>query len=77
MSSWSDPQPDSRFADVDGQRIHFKRAGGGPAVVLLHGSASSLHHFGPVAATLSDSFDVIRPCGRHDRLVHGIALGKA
>jgi pimeloyl-ACP methyl ester carboxylesterase len=61
MSSWSDPQPDSRFADVDGLRIHFKRAGQGPAVVLLHGSASSLHHFGPVAATLSDSFDVICP----------------
>jgi pimeloyl-ACP methyl ester carboxylesterase len=61
MSRWSDPQPDSRFAAVDGLRIHFKRAGQGPAVVLLHGSASSLHHFEQVAAVLSDSFDVIRP----------------
>ena len=60
MSNWSDPQPGSRFADVDGLRIHFKHAGKGPAVVLLHGSASSLHHFEQVAAMLSDSFDVIR-----------------
>ena len=61
MTSWSDPQPDSRFADVDGLRIHYKRAGQGRALVLLHGSASSLHHFGPVADKLSESFDVIRP----------------
>lgn len=60
MSNWSDPQPGSRFADVDGLRIHFKHAGKGPAVVLLHGSVSSLHHFEQVAAMLSDSFDVIR-----------------
>ena len=61
MTSWSDPQPDSRFADVDGLRIHYKRAGQGRALVLLHGTASSLHHFGPVADKLSESFDVIRP----------------
>lgn len=58
---WSSPQRDSQFADVDGLRIHFKRDGAGPVVVLLHGSASSLHHFTPVAASLSASFDVIRP----------------
>ncbi|MGW3961552.1 alpha/beta fold hydrolase [Amycolatopsis sp. NPDC005003] len=26
---------------IDGQRIHYVRAGRGPAVVLLHGSGSS------------------------------------
>lgn len=53
--------PDSRFATVDGHNIHYKRAGTGPSVLLLHGSGSSLHTFDRVAAALSSSFDVIRP----------------
>ncbi|WP_433760345.1 alpha/beta fold hydrolase [Nocardia sp. CA-135398] len=53
--------PDSRFAIVEGHNIHYKRAGTGPSVLLLHGSGSSLHCFDPVAAALSSSFDVIRP----------------
>ncbi|MFG3720947.1 alpha/beta fold hydrolase [Streptomyces massasporeus] len=61
MSTWSEPQPDSRFVAVEGLQIHYKRAGRGPALVLLHGSASSLQHFDRAAALLSDSFDVIRP----------------
>jgi len=61
MDIWSEPQSDSLFADVDGLRIHYKRAGHGPTVVLLHGSASSLHHFQGVAAVLSASYEVIRP----------------
>jgi pimeloyl-ACP methyl ester carboxylesterase len=46
---------------VDGLRVHYERAGHGPAVVLLHGSGSSLEGFGRVAELLSASFDVIRP----------------
>ncbi|WP_200304717.1 alpha/beta fold hydrolase [Streptomyces adelaidensis] len=61
MKTWSESQSDSLFADVDGLRVHYKRAGHGPPVVLLHGSASSLHHFEGVAALLSESYDVIRP----------------
>ncbi|MEV7387893.1 alpha/beta hydrolase [Streptomyces sp. NPDC091215] len=61
MSTWSDPQSDSRFVVVDGLRIHYKRAGHGPALVLLHGSASSLQHFDRATELLSESFDVIRP----------------
>lgn len=61
MSTWSEPQPDSRFVAAGGLRIHYKRAGRGPALVLLHGSASSLQHFDRAAALLSESFDVIRP----------------
>lgn len=61
MTIWSEPQSDSRFAVVDGLRMHYKRAGHGPTVVLLHGSASSLHHFEQVAALLSATHDVIRP----------------
>ncbi|MFI5540956.1 alpha/beta fold hydrolase [Nocardia sp. NPDC051900] len=52
--------PDSRFALVEGRKLHYKRAGAGPSVLLLHGSGSSLHCFDHVASALSSSFDVIR-----------------
>ncbi|WP_280352484.1 alpha/beta fold hydrolase [Nocardia abscessus] len=52
--------PDSRFVRVEGHNLHYKRAGSGRSVLLLHGSGSSLHCFDQVAATLSSSFDVIR-----------------
>ncbi|WP_406445637.1 alpha/beta hydrolase [Streptomyces sp. NBC_00631] len=61
MELWSEPQSDSRFVVVDDLRVHYKRAGHGPTVVLLHGSGSSLHHFEDVAGALAASFDVIRP----------------
>jgi len=56
-----DVHPDSRFAAVDGMRIHYKRSGRGPTVVLLHGSASSLYGVEALAQRLWPSFDVIRP----------------
>lgn len=55
-----DVHADSRFAAVDGMRIHYKRSGTGPTVVLLHGSASSLYGVEAVAQRLWGSFDVIR-----------------
>jgi pimeloyl-ACP methyl ester carboxylesterase len=51
---------DSRFVSVDGLRVHYKRAGRGPVVVLVHGTTSSTHGFERVAALLSPSFDVVR-----------------
>jgi pimeloyl-ACP methyl ester carboxylesterase len=61
MTIWTEPAPDSRFAVADGVRVHYKRSGRGPALLLLHGTASSLQHFERVAALLAPSFDVIRP----------------
>jgi pimeloyl-ACP methyl ester carboxylesterase len=58
--NWSNPEPDSRFAATGGVRLHYKREGNGPPVLLIHGNASSLHHFTKVAEKLSPSFDVIR-----------------
>ena len=34
--------PNSRFADIDGQTIHYVDEGRGPAIVLVHGSYGSL-----------------------------------
>ena len=41
-------------------RLHYKRAGQGPAILLLHGSGSSLQGFEAVAARLSRAFTVVR-----------------
>jgi pimeloyl-ACP methyl ester carboxylesterase len=56
-----DVHADSRFAAVDGMRIHYRRSGSGPTVVLLHGSASSLYGVEAAAQRLWADFDVIRP----------------
>jgi pimeloyl-ACP methyl ester carboxylesterase len=41
--------------------IRYRRTGRGPALLLLHGTTSSLEHFDHAAARLQHSFDVIRP----------------
>lgn len=61
MKSNQNPASDTEIVSVDGLRVHYKRAGQGPTVVLLHGSGSSLEGFERVAALLSSSYDVIRP----------------
>ncbi len=45
---------DSRFADVNGLRVHFKASGRGePALILLHGFLSSTFSWRDVQASLS------------------------
>jgi pimeloyl-ACP methyl ester carboxylesterase len=61
MDIWSKPQNDSRCVSVDGQRIHYKCAGAGRYLLLLHGSGSSLQCFDGVSARLQQNFTVIRP----------------
>ncbi|MGV9713712.1 alpha/beta fold hydrolase [Gordonia sp. NPDC003424] len=52
---------DSQFVPVDDLNVHYKRSGHGPALLLLHGSGSSLQTFDRVAAELGADVDVIRP----------------
>ena len=56
-----EPHANSGYETVDGLRIHYRRDGRGPALLLLHGTTSSLEHFDHAAAILENSFDVIRP----------------
>src|ERR1700749_1688072 len=53
--------PQSKFAEVDGVRLHYLVAGKGDPVVLLHGFAETGHMWLPLIAKLSDRHTVIAP----------------
>jgi pimeloyl-ACP methyl ester carboxylesterase len=53
--------PQSKFADVNGVRLHYLVAGKGDPVVLLHGFAQTSHMWRPLIAKLSDKHTVIAP----------------
>ena len=52
---------DSKFATVDGVKLHYLRAGHGPAVVLLHGYTQTSRMWRPLIPRLTDKFTVIAP----------------
>jgi pimeloyl-ACP methyl ester carboxylesterase len=51
----------SRFADVNGLRMHYLEAGKGDPVVLLHGYAQTSHMWRPLIAELAKTHKVIAP----------------
>lgn len=51
--------PPSRFVEVDGLRVHYRDRGRGPAIVLLHGSNSSLFTWEGWAADLARDHRVV------------------
>lgn len=50
----------SFFMHIDGMDVHVRDEGSGPAVLLLHGTFSSLHTWDEWTLELSDNFRVIR-----------------
>lgn len=50
----------SRFLELEGMEVHYKDEGEGPALVLLHGTSSSLHTWDGWADELSSDFRVVR-----------------
>lgn len=50
----------SRFLEVGGQRVHYRDEGEGPALVLVHGTFSSLHTWDAWTERLAKDFRVIR-----------------
>jgi len=50
----------SQFIDVQGMSVHFKKEGQGVPLLLLHGTASSLHTWDSWTEILKDSFLVVR-----------------
>jgi pimeloyl-ACP methyl ester carboxylesterase len=53
--------PQSKFADVNGVKLHYLIAGKGDPVVLLHGFAETSHMWLPLIAKLSGRHTVIAP----------------
>ena len=48
-----------RYETVEGSRVRYLRAGQGPAVVLLHGFASSIYTWKDVLPALREAHDVV------------------
>jgi pimeloyl-ACP methyl ester carboxylesterase len=57
----STPAAESRFANVNGVRLHYLAAGAGDPVVLLHGYAETSHMWRPLMAELANTHTVIAP----------------
>lgn len=53
--------PQSKFAELDGVKLHYLVAGKGDPVVLLHGYAQTSHMWLPLIAKLADKHTVIAP----------------
>jgi pimeloyl-ACP methyl ester carboxylesterase len=52
---------DSRFANVNGVRLHYLAAGTGDPVILLHGYAETSHMWRPLIPQLATTHTVIAP----------------
>src|ERR1700722_10889794 len=52
---------ESRFANVNGARLHYLTAGAGEPVILLHGYAETSHMWRPLIAKLAGTSTVIAP----------------
>lgn len=50
----------SRFIEIDGMPVHYKIEGEGEPLVLLHGTAASLHTWDGWTEALQDDFKIIR-----------------
>jgi pimeloyl-ACP methyl ester carboxylesterase len=59
------------YIDLPGARLRWRRAGSGPALVLLHGWALDLDAWEPLATLLAPRFEVLR----FDRRGFGLSSG--
>ena len=53
--------PESRFAEVNGVRLHYLAAGKGEPIILLHGYAQNSHMWRPLMAQLAKTNAVVAP----------------
>jgi pimeloyl-ACP methyl ester carboxylesterase len=51
----------SQSAEVDGVKLHYLKAGHGPAVILLHGYTQTSRMWRPIMPLLAEKFTVIAP----------------
>jgi len=51
---------DSRFVEIDGIKVHYRKEGSGEPIILIHGILSSLHTWDAWAAELKKDYTVYR-----------------
>jgi pimeloyl-ACP methyl ester carboxylesterase len=51
----------SKFAEVDGAKLHYLTTGKGPALILLHGYTQTSRMWKPIIPLLAEKFTVIAP----------------
>ena len=51
----------SRFAKIEGKRIHYLTAGQGPHLILLHGYTQTSRMWRPLIEKVKDKFTIIAP----------------
>ena len=51
---------ESKFIEIDGMKVHYRDEGKGIPVILLHGTAASLHTWDDWTSELKKSYRVIR-----------------
>ena len=56
---WTRAGVEPRYEDIAGMRVRYVRRGRGPAVVLLHGLASSVYTWADVIPALAKDHDVV------------------
>ncbi|MDQ2080399.1 alpha/beta hydrolase [Xanthobacteraceae bacterium Astr-EGSB] len=61
ISAAAAQSPESRFANVNGTRLHYLAAGKGEPIILLHGYAQNSHMWLPLMAQLAKTNTVIAP----------------
>ncbi len=52
--------PDGQFAEIGGVEVYYKDQGKGPAILMIHGSRSTLRTWDRVAPELLDRYRVVR-----------------
>jgi pimeloyl-ACP methyl ester carboxylesterase len=51
----------SKFAEIDGAKLHYLTAGKGPVVILLHGYTQTSRMWRPIIPLLAEKFTAIAP----------------
>lgn len=51
---------ESLFTSIQGMNVHYRREGKGPTLLLIHGTAASLHTWDDWTRTLSSEFEIVR-----------------
>jgi len=57
----ADTSVESRVAKIEGKRLHYLKAGQGPALILLHGYTQTSRMWRPLIEKIKDKFTIIAP----------------